>query len=112
MPIERLPANSRTGHKQGSAHADTIQGGLGFATSGDTVLVASGTYTETNINMVDGVVLRGETGQPDGVTLDAQQAERVLTCVNIGSTSRVEGFTFANGFVVVVGGPEGNGAAV
>jgi len=51
----------------------TIQAGLQAAVAGDTVLVAAGTYYEHDLTMnPSGIILRGETGLPEDVIIDAQ----------------------------------------
>jgi parallel beta-helix repeat protein len=77
----------------------TIKAGIGLASAGDTVLVACGTYNEHNIRMKSGVVLLSETGQPDCVTIDAQQQDRVIYGRGVGSTTIIEGITITGGLV-------------
>jgi hypothetical protein len=75
----------------------TIQAGLYAAGVGDTVLVACGTYDEYNILVTPHVTLLSETGQPDCVTIDGQSLGRVLLCSELGSDTRIEGFTITGG---------------
>ncbi len=70
------PVKASVVHVPGDAA--TIKAGITLASSGDTVLVACGTYNEHNIRMKSGVVLLSETGQPDCVTIDAQHQDRVI----------------------------------
>jgi parallel beta-helix repeat protein len=79
--------------------ASTIQGGINLASAGDTVLVECGTYYEHDINMKPGVKLLSETGEPDCVTIDAQQLGRVIRCRFTGASTRIEGFTITGGHV-------------
>jgi len=90
----------------GSGNAPTIQAGLASAVSGDTVLVAPGTYTEPMINtgtygnamlvMKSGVVLLSEGGR-DVTTLNAQGQGRVIYCQGVSSSTQIIGFTIRNG---------------
>jgi len=55
-----VPCGAATWHAPGDA--ETIQAGIELAQSGDLVLVAPGTYHETEIHMGSGVSVRGEGG--------------------------------------------------
>ncbi len=88
----------------GLGDAPTIQAGLDSAWAQDSVVVACGTYYEHNIAMKAGVWLTSETGQPDCVTIDAQQQGRVLYCLGPCSSTRIEGFTFTGGAMQLGGG--------
>jgi parallel beta-helix repeat protein len=76
----------------------TIQAALDVATAGDTVLVAPGTYLENLVMGADqdGVTLLSEKG-PDSTTIDGGLTRTVIRCDNVGSDTRIEGFTIANG---------------
>lgn len=95
------PAAAATWHvlPDGTGDVPTIAAGLAAASAGDTVLVGCGTYLEHDLTMTADVVLRGETGTADCVTVDAQQLGRGLLCMNVGPAAAVEGITFTNGFV-------------
>ena len=75
----------------------TIQAGIDASTAGDIVEVASGTYYEHDIDMENGVTLRGETGDPADVVVDAQQLGVAIRCSNCDAPTRIEGLTFTNG---------------
>jgi uncharacterized repeat protein (TIGR02543 family) len=92
------------------AEYSTIQSAINASGSGDIVRVAQGTYSpSTNgesfpIVMKDGVSLKGA-----GATvtiLDAEKTNRVINCDNIGSATRIEGFTITGGSA---GGTYGGG---
>lgn len=88
----------------------TVQAGLDASVAGDTVLVAPGTYTESEtrleggsfgwtacVFMVDGVTLRSEAG-PASTVIDMQQAPGpqpvvVLALYHASGQTVVEGFT-------------------
>jgi predicted outer membrane repeat protein len=79
------------------SHCPTIQTGIDSAAAGDTVLVACGTYHESDIDMKSGVVLRSETGLPDCVTIDGDD-NTILVCDDLNAATRIEGLTLTNGF--------------
>jgi len=77
----------------------TIQKGLDAARSGDTVLVASGTYYENIVwPDVDGIVLVSESGA-DMTIIDGQQRDSVISIEysSVTTATRIEGFTITNG---------------
>ncbi|MEZ5065749.1 MAG: right-handed parallel beta-helix repeat-containing protein [bacterium] len=101
------------------AEYQTINAALDASASGDTVLVAPGTYTDSEVRgsgfthrscafMVDGVLLRSEAG-PDVTVIDMQNAPgpqaSVVECEGLPSeTTAIEGFT-------LTGAPEGGTGA-
>jgi hypothetical protein len=85
----------------------TIQAAIDAADSCDTVLVAADTYYEHEIMMKNGVVLRGETGDPSDVVIDAQQQGTVIRCVDLVDTTRIEGLTLTGGVAEPGGGAGG-----
>ena len=75
----------------------TIQGGIGIAAHGDTVLVHPGTYVE-NIDFVGKAIVVLSACGPDSTVIDGNQAGSVVTFVSgEGSDSVIEGFTITNG---------------
>ena len=75
----------------------TIQEGINAASAGDTVLVACGTYFEHDIVLTVGVTLMGETGEPDGVTIDAEELGRVLYMSGLDEPPTIAGLTLTRG---------------
>ena len=78
----------------------TIQNGLDAATSGTTVLVANGKYTE-NLKWpnVDGIILLSENGAYSTI-IDGQGAGSVIIIdsdYTITGATRIDGFTITNG---------------
>lgn len=71
---------------------------LQHAFSGDSVIVACGTYDESGLVIRAGVTLRSETGQFECVVIEGDyDRSSILTCSESGELVRVEGLTFAHG---------------
>jgi len=77
--------------------APTIQAGIDSATAGDAVEITCGTYYEHSLVMKSGIILRSETSQPGCVIIDAENAGRVITCVDVDPTGVIVGLTLING---------------
>lgn len=76
----------------------TIRDGVLAAGLGDTVLVAAGTYYESDtINLGSDLVLVSETGQSDCVIIDMQHQARAFRAWGLAGTLLVQGFTVRNG---------------
>jgi predicted outer membrane repeat protein len=88
----------------------TIAKGLEVAGEGMTVQVMCGTYYEHDLVMKSGVTLRSETGEPDCVTIDAQQQSRIFDCDDVDSTGRIIGFTVTGGYASGSGQDQCGGA--
>ena len=71
----------------------TIQLGIYAASSGDTVLVACGTYYEHDIVMKSRVCLRSEAGDPTCVTVDALHQGVGIYCSDVNPATTIEGLT-------------------
>jgi predicted outer membrane repeat protein len=84
------------------ADCPTIQDGINAAAPGDTVLVASGTYSPSAngesfpIVMVSSVALLSESG-PDVTVVDAEGTNTVVRCHGVNSAAAIEGFTITGG---------------
>jgi hypothetical protein len=92
-------SSARTWHilPDGSGDCPTIQAGIDSSAAGDTVLVACGTYLEHDIAMKSEITLRGETGEPECVVIDAEYEGRCLDCADIIAPTKIEGLTFTRG---------------
>ena len=79
------------------ADAATITEGLAASMAGDTLLVAPGLYLEHDLIIPAGICLRGATGDPLDVVIDAQQQGRVITCSDLDELVRIEALTLTGG---------------
>lgn len=70
---------------------------LSSAVSGDTVLIAPGHYPIRDQRLPAGVTLRGSTGNPTEVILDAGGTGRVLVCDGLEDGARIEALTLTGG---------------
>lgn len=77
--------------------APTIQAGIDSAAWGDTVLIASGTYHEYDIVLKAYVVVRGATGDPADVIVDADSLGRVFYANAVNRETVLEGLTIQEG---------------
>jgi len=89
------PASARVWRVPSDA-AD-IRSGLALAQAGDTIQIAPGVYSEYDLDMVEGVVLRGDPDEPSAVVVDARFLGRVINCTDLTSASVVEGLTIKQG---------------
>lgn len=90
------------------ADYSSIQQGLDYASEGDTVLVASGTYSGTGNYGIQfygkGITLMSEGG-PDSTVIDCEFTGSGFKFINgEDSTSIVEGFSITNGYTYEGGG--------
>ena len=85
------------------ADFSTIQSSMEFASSGDTVLVAPGTYTENIVVPGRNIVLLSESGRDVTIVQPAATNVSLLTFEAdlAGGTSTVSGFTFQIGGIKV-----------
>jgi parallel beta-helix repeat protein len=104
-------AQSRTWYikADGTGDAPTIQAGIDSASTGDTVLVASGTYSDSNQVIVDdqsvsntvyiykNVILLAESG-PDVTTINGSQCDIAVYVSGADSTAEISGFTINTAF--------------
>lgn len=82
----------------------TIATALAAAASGDSVVVACGTYLENNLVMASGATLRSATGDPACVIIDAASSGAILDCSDVAPETRIEGITFKSGSAAFGGG--------
>ena len=75
----------------------TIAAALRAAVIGDTVLVYPGTWNEHGLRPPAGVTLRGATGDPADVVIDARQQGRVILCDSLQIGVRLEDLTITGG---------------
>jgi Right handed beta helix region len=74
--------------------AATIEYALNEAACNDTINIACGEYIEQNLSFANPVVLRSESGEPDCVTIDADQQGELLRLSAGFGISTIKGVTF------------------
>jgi predicted outer membrane repeat protein len=87
---------SRTWHVPGDL--PTIANALEVSAAGDTIQVADGTYSEHNLTMTAGVVLRGNLEDPSMVVISGSNEGMILYGNNLDDSTIIEGITFTQGF--------------
>jgi hypothetical protein len=92
----------------GTGDAPTIAAGIDSASSGDTVLVACGTYYESDISLKSGIILVSETGEAGCVTINAEGVGGPVLACNSCESLTIIGFTMTGGWPGP-GGPGGMG---
>ena len=75
----------------------SVADGLAASAAGDTVLLADGLYVESGLHMRSGVVLRGASGSPEAVVLDADSLGSVMVLDDCEDGTLIEGITFTGG---------------
>ncbi len=73
---------------------EQVEPALTSASAGDTVMVHCGTYEVQGLQMVSGVTLRSESGDPACVRFESSGGEPILACDTLAGISRIEGITF------------------
>ncbi len=75
----------------------TIGKGIVTATSGDTILLADGTYNEHGLDLGSkNLVLQSQSGNPAACILDCQELDAGIS-IQGGQTAALSGFTIRNG---------------
>ncbi len=80
---------------EGTGEYPTIAAALAAAAAGDTVELACGTYYENDLELPDGLLLRGEGGLASCATIDGQLLSRVI---HSGQDVRLRGLTIQRGY--------------
>ena len=97
-------ASSRTWYvtPDGTGDAPTIRDAVHSALFGDTVLVACGTYYESDIRVNTDIVLISETGEAECVTIDGEGADRVLWILHpLNTVGLIKGFTITGAVTAI-----------
>jgi hypothetical protein len=79
----------------------SIGGAIGNAVAGDTIFVASGTYSE-NISLKDGVTLLGE--DRDTTIIEGGGGDAAVSSAGCGADTVIDGFTITKGGGMMAGG--------
>jgi hypothetical protein len=75
----------------------TIEAALLAADHGDEVLIAAGTYFEGGLALKSGVSLRGQTGSPTDVIVDAGNTQAVFLAEGVDGSSVLRDITITGG---------------
>ena len=75
----------------------TIAAALNVAAPGDEVRLDAGTYLEADLILPSGVTLRGATGDPTEVVIDAARQGRCLYGTDLAAATRIADLTLRNG---------------
>ena len=75
----------------------TVADALAAATAGDTVSIAPGRHTVRALQVPSGITLRGATGDPHDVILDAGGTGRLFLCQDLPEGARIESVTLTAG---------------
>ena len=89
--------NDSTGDGSMGAPFATIAHALQVANDGDSILLADGTYEETDLSVTRQVVIRGNASDRTAVKIDAKKAGRVFTLNNVGAV--LANLTVVNGYL-------------
>ncbi len=77
---------------------DSIQDAIDNAGSGDTIIMNTGTYNQSSINVTKELTIIGATNNPDDVIIDAQNKDRVIEVLNGVNNIKIQGLTITNGY--------------
>lgn len=89
---------------------DSIQTAIDTANPQDTIILNTGTYNESDINISKELTLKSATDNPDDVIIDAQQNSRVIEILSGANNVKLQGLTITNGYFD--GTWNGNGAGI
>jgi len=89
---------------------DSIQTAIDTANPQDTIILNTGTYNESNINISKELTLKSVTDNPEDVIIDAQQNGRVIEVLSGINNVKLQGLTITNGYFD--GTWNGNGAGI
>ena len=89
---------------------DSIQTAIDTANPQDTIILNTGTYNESSIQINKELTLKSFTDNPDDVIIDAQQNSRVIEVLSGVNNVKLQGLTITNGYFD--GTWSGNGAGI
>ena len=85
--------------------APSITAGLAISEPGDTILISTGTYFESEIELISDVVILGEDLDPTTVVIDGQGYGTILIGENLSEHTEIS-------YITVTGGRDINGGGV
>jgi len=77
---------------------DSIQTAIDTANPQDTIILNTGTYNESTIQVNKELTLKSVTDNPDDVIIDAQQNGRVIEVLSGANNVKLQGLTITNGY--------------